>query len=125
MVAEDAQNLVQSISANTTPYERYALRVYTGHSWQNAYGGFWSPNHAHVDVGYLDWRFVQNFASCASGILKGQWLVESSGLQYVGKMEATDAWPSAKGRAMMVYGIGTVIIPLETAYEAAGIRMPQ
>ena len=125
MAAEDAQGLVQSISASTTPYQRYALRVYTGHSWQNVYGGFWSPNHAHVDVGYLDWRFVQNVASCANGILKGQWRVEGSGLQYVGKMEATDAWPTAKGRAIMVYGIGAVIVPLETAYQAAGLKMPQ
>ena len=124
MFAEDSQKLVDYITANFTPYERYALKVFTGHSWQNVYAGWWSPNHAHVDVGYLDWRFVQDVASCANGILKGKWLVEGSGLQNVGKMEYTDAWPSAAGRAMMVYGTGTVIIPLETAYEAAGMKMP-
>ena len=76
-------------------------------------------------MGYLDWRFVQNVASCASGILGGKWLVEGSGLVQVGKMAYTDAWPGAAGQAIMVYGIGTIIIPLETAYEAAGLKMPQ
>ena len=122
--AEDSRRLVDYITANFTPYERYALKVFTGHSWQNTYGGWWSPKHAKVDVGYLDWRFVQDVASAANGILKGEWLVPGSGLQYVGKMEYTDAWPTAGGRAIMVYGTGTLIIPLETAYEAAGLKMP-
>ncbi len=91
------------------------LRVYTGHYWQNVYGGFMSPNLDRVDVGYLDWRFVQNVASCAEGILRGKWLVEGSDLRLVGKMTNTDAWPSANGRAIMVYGIGAIILPLETA----------
>jgi glyoxylase-like metal-dependent hydrolase (beta-lactamase superfamily II) len=122
--AEDSQKLVDYIKANFPAYQRYALKVFTGHSWQNIYGGWWSPKHAKLDVGYLDWRFVQDVASCANGILKGAWLVPGSGLQYVDKMEYTDAWPSASGRAIMVYGTGTVIIPLETAYEAAGLQMP-
>ncbi len=122
--AEDTQKFVDYIHANYSPYQRYSMKVFTGHSWQNTYGGWWSPKHAKVDVAYLDWRFVQNVVSCANGILKGDWLVPGSGLQYVGKMEYTDAWPSASGRAIMVYGIGTVIIPLETAYEAAGLKMP-
>ena len=42
--AEDTQKLVDYIKANFSPYERYALRVYTGHWWQNAYGGFLHPN---------------------------------------------------------------------------------
>ena len=124
-VAEDSQKLVEYITANFSPYERYALRVYTGHWWQNAYGGFMSPKMDHVDVGYLDWRFVQNVASCANGILQGKWLVEGSGLRHVGNMEYTDSWPSAKGRAIMLYGTGTIIIPIETAYEAAGLKMPK
>ena len=124
MFAEDSQKLVDAISANYTPYQRYAIKVFTGHSWQNVYGGWWSPKHSHVDVGYLDWRFIQDVASCANGILKGQWLVPTSGLQYVGKMEYTDAWPSAANRAIMVYGSGTVITTLEAAYQAAGIPMP-
>ncbi len=124
MFAEDSKKLVDYIAGNFTPWQRYALKVFTGHSWQNTYGGWWSPNHAKVDVGYLDWRFVQDVASAANGILQGKWLVEGSGLQYVGKMEATDAWPTAAGRAIMVYGTGTVITTLETAYEAAGLKMP-
>jgi glyoxylase-like metal-dependent hydrolase (beta-lactamase superfamily II) len=125
MVAEDAQKLVDHMTANFSPYERYALRVYTGHSWQNVYGGYMSEKLEHVDVGYLDWRFVQNVSACANAIFKGKWLVEGSGLRYVGPMVATDSWPSAGGRAIMVYGIGTVIIPLEIAYEAAGLKMPK
>jgi len=124
MLAEDSQKLVEYIKSSFTPYERYGIRVYTGHWWQNSYGGFMSPNKGKVDVGYLDWRFVQDVASCANGILQGKWLVEGSGLQYVGKMAYYDSWPSAEGRAIMLYGTGTVILPLEVAYEAAGLKMP-
>ena len=125
MIAEDSQKLVDHLKATLSPWERYGLKVFTGHWWQNVYGGFMSPNNARVDVGYLDWRFVQNVAMCANGILKGEWLAEASGLRYVGKMAYTDAWPSAQGRAIMVYGTGTIIIPLEVAYESAGLKMPQ
>ena len=124
-VAEDAQKLVEYLKANYTPYERYGLRVYTGHSWQNAYGGFLYPNKSRIDIGYLDWRFIQDVASCANGILQGKWLVDGSGVRYIGNMAYTDAWPSAEGRAIMVFGIGTIIIPLRQAYEAAGLKMPE
>jgi glyoxylase-like metal-dependent hydrolase (beta-lactamase superfamily II) len=124
-VAEDSQKLVDYIKANYSPYERYGLRVYTGHWWQNAYGGFLHPNKAPVDVGYLDWRFIQDVATCANGILRGKWLVDGSGVKYIGDMAYTDAWTSAKGRAIMVSGIGTIIIPLAQAYEAAGLKMPE
>jgi hypothetical protein len=36
----------------------------------------------------------------------------------------TDAWGSAAGRAIMVSGIGTIILPLELAYQAAGLPVP-
>lgn len=124
MFAEDSRLLVDTLASNLTPWQRYSMKVFTGHSWQNVYAGWWSPNHPKIDVGYLDWRFVQDVSSAANGILQGKWLVEGSGLQYVGRMEATDAWPSAAGRAIMVHGTGTVITPLETAYEAAGLKMP-
>jgi len=75
-VAEDSQKLVNYIKANYAPYERYVLRVYTGHSWQNAYGGFLHPNKASIDVGYLDWRFIQDVSACANGILQAKWLVD-------------------------------------------------
>jgi hypothetical protein len=120
--AEDSKKLVDYISATFSPYERYALHVHTGHAGQNTTGGFVNPNHDRVDVGYMDWRFVQDEAACANGILKGKWLVEGSGLMNVGKMP-TPGWNA--GRAIMVYGIGTVVLPLEVAYEAAGLKMPQ
>jgi glyoxylase-like metal-dependent hydrolase (beta-lactamase superfamily II) len=125
MVAEDSQKLVDYIKANFSPYERYGLRVYTGHWWQNAYGGFLHPNKSQVDVGFLDWRFIQDVATCANGILQGKWLVDGSGVKYMGNMVYTAAWGSAAGRAIMVSGIGTVIIPLAQAYEAAGLKMPE
>ena len=123
-VAEDSQKLVDYIKANYTPYERFGLRVYTGHWWQNAYGGFLHPNKSLLDIGYLDWRFIQDVAACSNGILQGKWLVDGSGVIYIGKMVYTDAWGSAAGRAIMVSGIGTVIIPLAQAYEAAGLPVP-
>ncbi len=124
-VAEDSQKLVEYLKANFTPYERYGLRVYTGHWWQNAYGGFLHPNKSRIDIGYLDWRFIQDVASCSNGILQGKWLVDGSGVRYIGNMAYTDAWPSAEGRAIMVCGTGTIIIPLRQAYEAAGLKMPE
>jgi glyoxylase-like metal-dependent hydrolase (beta-lactamase superfamily II)/S-formylglutathione hydrolase FrmB len=124
-VAEDSQKLVEYLKTNFTPYQRYGLRVYTGHWWQNAYGGFLHPNKSPIDIGYLDWRFIQDVASCANGILKGKWLVDGSGIRYIGNMAYTDAWPSAEGRAIMVCGTGTIIIPLRQAYEAAGLKMPE
>jgi S-formylglutathione hydrolase FrmB/glyoxylase-like metal-dependent hydrolase (beta-lactamase superfamily II) len=124
-LASDSQKLVEYIKANYTPYERYGLRVYTGHWWQNASGGFLHPNKSRVDVGYLDWRFIQDVATCANGILQGKWLVDGSGVRYIGNMAYTDAWPSAEGRAIIVCGTGTIIIPLKQAYEAAGLKMPE
>jgi len=124
-VTEDSQKLVEYLKADFTSYERYGLRVYTGHWWQNAYGGFLHPNKSPIDIGYLDWRFIQDVASCSNGILQGKWLVDGSGLRYIGNMAYTDAWPSAEGRAIMVYGTGTIIIPLRQAYEAAGLKMPE
>jgi len=124
-VAEDSQKLVEYLRADFSPYERYGLRVYTGHWWQNAYGGFLHPNKSTIDIGYLDWRFIQDVATCANGILQGKWLIDGSGVRYIGNMAYTDAWPSAEGRAIMVSGIGTIIIPLKQAYEAAGLKMPE
>ena len=122
--AEDSQKLVDYIKTNFTPWQRYSMKVFTGHSWQNVYAGWWGPNHPKVDVGYLDWRFVQDVASCANGILQGKWLVNGSGLVNVGTMEYTDAWPGAAGRTIMVYGTGTVITTMEAANAAAGITPP-
>ena len=47
------------------------------------------------------------------------------GLSIWGIWSTTDAWGSAAGRAIMVSGIGTIIIPLAQAYEAAGLKMPE
>lgn len=123
MFAVDSKKLVEYITANFDPYERYEIKVFTGHTWQNVYGGFMSPNKPKVDLGYLDWRFVQDVATCANGLLEGKWLEPGSGLVHIGNMEYTDSWPGAVGQAIMVYGTGTVIIPLEVAYEAAGLQM--
>jgi glyoxylase-like metal-dependent hydrolase (beta-lactamase superfamily II) len=122
--AEDSQKLADYITEHFKPYERYSLKVYTGHTWQNTADGFLHPNHDQVDVGYLDWRFIQNEASCANGILKGKWLVEGSGLINVGKQPSSAGWPGANQEVIMTYGIGTIIIPLQTAYDAAGLKMP-
>ncbi|RPJ83290.1 MAG: hypothetical protein EHM13_07815 [Acidobacteria bacterium] len=99
--ADDSKSLVDHISSKYSPYERYSLRVYAGHAWQNGFGGPPGKDVERVDVGYLDWRFVQNMASCARGILAGKWLVEGSGLRYVGGKDQTDRWAS-----QMVFGIG-------------------
>jgi glyoxylase-like metal-dependent hydrolase (beta-lactamase superfamily II) len=124
-IAEDSQKLVEAIKANLAPYERYALKVYTGHTWQNVYGGFVTPDEDTIDVGYLDWRFVQNAAACANGILKGKWLVDGSGLRYVPKMAQPAVWGGRAPGVLMVYGTAAIFLPLKTAYEAAGLPMPE
>jgi glyoxylase-like metal-dependent hydrolase (beta-lactamase superfamily II) len=117
---EDSQKLVDYILANFSLYERSALRVYTGHSSLDVRGGYSGPNLDNVDGGYLDWRFIQNMRSCANAIAKGLWLVEGSGLRYVKRQPNSNSSPSAT----MVYGIGSITIPIEVAYETAGLKMP-
>jgi glyoxylase-like metal-dependent hydrolase (beta-lactamase superfamily II) len=119
--AEDTQKLVDYMKNSFSPYERYALKVYVGHSKGNSVAGFRSPNHGPVDIDYLDWRFVQDMASCTNAIVKGQWLVADSGLRL---MEMKDP-RTGRTSANMLYGIGAVQIPIEAAYEAAGLKMPQ
>jgi len=122
-VAEDSQRLVDYIFANFSPYERYALKVFTGHADQNKCAGYSSPNRALVDQGYMDWLFIQDVALCANGILEGKWLVELSGLHYVGDQ---DPWRGGEGKwAIMLYGTGAVLLPIEVAYEAASLEMPE
>jgi glyoxylase-like metal-dependent hydrolase (beta-lactamase superfamily II) len=129
--AVDGQRIVDYILANFSPYERYALKVYSGHSWENGYQGMYKESMVPVDVGYLDWRFIQNMASCANGIIKGLWLVEGSGLRFV--EYSTDPRsgnynPSARPgekRGAMIYGIGSMMGSLQAAYDAAGLKMPQ
>ncbi len=127
IAAEDTQKFVDYILANFSPYDRYALRVYAGHTWQSVYGGYASQNLVdHVDVGYLDWRFIQNVNSCENAILKGKWLVEGSGLRWVSQSaDSKSTFPFANAKGFMVYGIGAIVIPLEAAYEAAGLTMPK
>jgi hypothetical protein len=82
-------------------------------------------------VGYLDWRFLQDMASCANGIVKAKWLVEGSGLRFVeystdprsGNYSAS-ARPGER-RGMMIFGIGSMMGSLQAAYDAAGLKMPQ
>ncbi len=130
-LAEDSQKLVDYIFDNFSPYERYALRVYTGHSWQNVYGGFDVENIEHVDVGYLDWRFIQNMCTCANAVVKGKWLEEGSGLRFLPWSTDPDKDnynPYAKAgdkSGNMIFGIGSIMVSLETAYDAAGLKMPQ
>jgi glyoxylase-like metal-dependent hydrolase (beta-lactamase superfamily II) len=119
--AEDTQKLVDFLKANLSPYERHALKVYTGHSVENPIAGFYSPNHPMLDLDYLDWRFIQDQALCANAILKGMWLVPDSGLR---QMEVTNKQTGRKVNVML-YGIGAVEIPLQAAYEAAGLKSPQ
>jgi glyoxylase-like metal-dependent hydrolase (beta-lactamase superfamily II) len=126
-MAEDTQKLVDYVTANFSPYERYALQVYTGHSWQNGYGGSYKPGDTPVDIGYLDWRFIQDMRSCVNAIVKGQWLVEGSGLRFLEMSDETSRMPSNAGRGKrgyMVRGIGSLMITRDVAYEAAGLTMP-
>jgi len=90
------------LKANFTSYERYGA---TGLYRPLVAECLWwvpAPEQIPIDIGYLDWRFIQDVASCSNGILQGKWLVDGSGVSYTGNMTYTDAWPSAEGRAIMV-----------------------
>jgi glyoxylase-like metal-dependent hydrolase (beta-lactamase superfamily II) len=116
--AEDSQKFVDYIKADFSPFERYALKVYAGHT--GPYG------RTGLDLGYLDWRYIQNMCSCANGIVKGQWLVEGSNLRFSERSAnprgATPAGVTQK-QGVFTYGIGIIMAPLESAYEAAGLKM--
>jgi glyoxylase-like metal-dependent hydrolase (beta-lactamase superfamily II) len=116
--AEESQKFVDYIKANFSPFERYALKVCTGHT--GPYG------RTGLDIGYLDWRYIQNMCSCANGIVKGQWLVEGSGLR-LSEPPANSRGASPGGvtqkQGVFTYGIGIITTPLEAAHEAAGLKM--
>jgi glyoxylase-like metal-dependent hydrolase (beta-lactamase superfamily II) len=121
LVAEDSQKLVEAIKAALSPWERYGLKVFTGHTWQNAYGGFVTRDAETIDLGYLNWQFVQDVALDANQVLKGKWLDDASGLHVV-KSTHPEFWSSQT--VFMVYGTATLVLPLKTAYEAAGLPVP-
>ena len=132
LFAQDSERLVDYLLVNFSPYERYTLRVYSGHSWENGFGGHQFNNNP-IDVGYLDWRFLQDMAACANGIVRGMWLVEGSRLRFVestgtdprgGNARRGGAAPEGK-RGQFIYGIGSMMGSLQAAYDAAGIKMQQ
>ena len=126
-MALDTQKLVDYIMASFSPSERYALQVYTGHAWQNGYGGSYKVGDTPVDVGYLDWRFIQDMRSCVNAIVKGEWLAEGSRLRFLEMSGDTSRLPSNAGRGKrgyMVYGVGSLMITPEVAHDAAGLKMP-
>jgi glyoxylase-like metal-dependent hydrolase (beta-lactamase superfamily II) len=128
--AVDSERLVDYVLVNFTPYERYTLRLYSGHSWENGFEGY-ALNKDPIDVGYLDWRFLQDMASCANGIVRGKWLVAGSGLRFVewsADPKSGNYHPSVKPgekRGMMIYGVGSMMGSLQAANDAAGIKLPQ
>jgi hypothetical protein len=105
----------------------------------------YSINRDPIDVGFLDWRFLQDMAACANGILKGKWLDEGSGLRFVeaaagdarggnagrgtgarsGAREGAPAVVPGDKRGTFMYGIASLSGSLSAAYEAAGLKMPQ
>ena len=119
--AEDTERLVDYLKANLRPYQRYGLKVYTGHSVENPIPGFLNINHGRLDIDYLDWRFVQDQALCGNAILKGQWLNPESGLHY---MEVINS-QTRQQVSLFTYGIGAVEMPVAEAYRAAGLKMPE
>lgn len=119
--AADTQRLVDYMKAHFTPYQRYALKVYTGHSVENPIPGFLNINHGRLDIDYLDWRFVQDQALCGAAVLKGQWLNPESGLRYQEVINSQ----TRQRVSLFTYGIGAVEMPLAEAYKAAGLKMAE
>ncbi len=111
LLAEDTQKLVDYITASFLPYERYALQVYTGHSGEMMY----SKDPIKVDAGYGDWRFLQNMAACANGIVNGTWSKEGSGFCY---SENTVVALGIEHKTIeIVYYLGGISLPIEAVNE--------
>ncbi len=117
--AADTQKLVAYLRANLSPYQRYALKLYTGHSKGNSIAGFVNELHPALDLDYLDWRFVQDQALCGDAILKGQWLNPESGLWLLETVNTKTGQKTSK----FLFGIGAVELPVAEAYRVAGIKM--
>ena len=70
-------------------------------------------------------------APCANRVVKGRWVVEGSGLRFVGySTDPTSGNYNASARpgqrrGAMIYGIGSMMGSLEAFYDAAGMKMPQ
>jgi glyoxylase-like metal-dependent hydrolase (beta-lactamase superfamily II) len=121
--AEDSQKLVDYFLNHYAAYERYSLRVYPGHSLQMPYGGMSGQGRTKIDIGYLDWRFIQNEAMAANGVFAGKWLVPGSGLEMM--KDIPGSWGAGNGTVIMIDGIGSVIVPIDVAYKAAGLDPPK
>jgi glyoxylase-like metal-dependent hydrolase (beta-lactamase superfamily II) len=120
MWAEDTPKLVSYIENGFKPFQRYGLKVFTGHSLGNPVEGFVNSDHPKLDLDYLDWRFVQDQALCANAIVKGLWLKPNTGLYL---MERTNPQTGQK-TYQFLYGIGAADMPLAEAYKAAGLPAP-
>ena len=80
-----------------------------------------------VDVGYPDWRFIQDMRSCVNAIVKGEWLAEGSRLRLLEMSDDTSRMPSNAGRGKrgyIVYGTGSLMMTPEVAHVPAGLKMP-
>lgn len=119
--ASDTDKLVSYIKANFTPYQRFALKVFTGHSSASPIEGYLGPDHGPLDLAWLDWRFLQDQALCGNAMLKGLWLSNESGLRLI---QVTDPNTGAK-TGTFLFGIGAVEMPVPEAYKAAGIKMTE
>ncbi len=114
---EGVHSTAAGYSGGFTPNPTYR-EVCTGHT--GPYG------RTGLDIGYLDWRYIQNMCSCANGIVKGQWLVEGSDLRLTERLaNSRGAAPGGvtQKQGVVTYGIGIITAPLEAAYEAAGLKM--
>lgn len=118
---EDINKLVNHIMTNFEPYDRYRLQVYTGHSGEMIYHATKTDvvDSMLEDAGYGEWRFIQDMANCANGIVKGTWLDKTNGFYYF-EVPST----GNQKQIQIVYYLGAVIIPEEVAYAASGMKVP-
>ena len=79
--AEDTQKLVDYLKANFTPYERYALKVYTGHSVENPIPGFYQPESPAVTSTTWTGASCRTRRPAPTPFSRGMWLVPDSGLR--------------------------------------------
>lgn len=143
LMAEDSRKFVDTIFANFSPYERYAIRVYPAHA--HTIG-----EEAKVDMAFYDWRFLQDMATLTNGIVQGKFAEKDSGIRFEEEIKSdskappggqgTQSGPGTQGGSgvqggpggqggdvsgYMIYGVAKVRMSLNDAYKTAGLKMPQ
>jgi glyoxylase-like metal-dependent hydrolase (beta-lactamase superfamily II) len=119
---EDINKLVDHIKVSLSPYDRFRLQVYTGHSGEMMFHATKTDvlDTLPEDAGYGEWRFVQDMANVANAVKNGTWLDETKGFHHF----EVPAGIGSQKQIQIVFYLGALILPEDVAYGASGMKVP-